>query len=129
MANPFCIEIFSQSGDPQGIRIIHKKGWSGIGVAFPRESIFEVIKGEDAQYPGVYILVSELADETIYIGEADPISTRLKQHLQKDWSWGVFFTAHREIGKTEVKFLESELYRIAKDIPAFLSAEARSAVI
>lgn len=30
------------------------------------------------------MLVGDLAEETIYIGEADPVSDRLKQHKQKD---------------------------------------------
>jgi hypothetical protein len=115
MSNPFTIEIFSTSGDPQGIRIIQKSNWSGVGVVFPRESISDVIKEEHAKRPGVYILVGDLAEETVYIGEADPVSTRLKQHLQKDWSWGVFFVDSHGLGKTEVQFLESELVRIAQE--------------
>lgn len=115
MANPFTIEIFSTTGDPQGIRIIQKSNWSGVGVVFPRESIVEVIKEDHAKRPGVYILVGDLAEETVYIGEADPVATRLKQHLQKDWSWGVFFVDSHGLGKTEVQFLESELVRIAQE--------------
>ena len=116
MSNPFTIQIFSTTGDPQGIRIIQKTNWSGVGVVFPRDSIAEVIKEEYAQRPGVYILVGDLAEETVYIGEADPVAVRLKQHLQKDWSWGVFFVDSHGIGKTEVQFLESELVRIAKEV-------------
>lgn len=115
MANPFTIEIFSTTGDPQGVRIIQKSNWSGVGVVFPRESIAEVIKEDHAKRPGVYILVGDLAEETVYIGEADPVATRLKQHLQKDWSWGVFFVDSHGLGKTEVQFLESELVRIAQE--------------
>jgi hypothetical protein len=115
MSNPFTIQIFSTNGDPQGIRIIQKTNWSGVGVVFPRDSIAEVIKEEYAQRPGVYILVGDLAEETVYIGEADPVAVRLKQHLQKDWSWGAFFVDSHGIGKTEVQFLESELVRIAKE--------------
>lgn len=115
MANPFTIEIFSTTGDPQGVRIIQKSNWSGVGVVFPRESIAEVIKEDHAKRPGVYILVGDLAEETVYIGEADPVATRLKQHLQKDWTWGVFFVDSHGLGKTEVQFLESELVRIAQE--------------
>ncbi len=113
MKNPFTIEIFSTTGDPQGVRIIQKSNWSGVGVVFPRESVAEAIKEDHAKRPGVYILVGDLAEETVYIGEADPVSVRLKQHLQKDWSWGVFFVDSHGLGKTEVQFLEAELVRIA----------------
>jgi hypothetical protein len=115
MANPFTIEIFSTSGDPEGIRIITKTNWSGVGVVFPRELTNEAIKEEYAKRPGVYVLVGDLAEETVYIGEADPVAIRLKQHLTKDWSWGVFFADSHGLGKTEVQFLESELVRIAQE--------------
>jgi hypothetical protein len=115
MTNPFTIQIFSTTGEPKGIRIIEKTNWSGIGVAFPREQLSEVITEEHANRPGVYILVGDAAEETIYIGEADPIGIRLKQHLQKNWSWGVFFVDSHGLGKTEIKFLESELVRIASE--------------
>lgn len=39
----------------------------------------------------------------------------MKQHKQKDWSWGVFFTDSHSLGKTEIQFLESELVRIANE--------------
>ncbi len=114
MPNPFTIHVFSTTGDPEGIRIISKTNWSGVGVAFPRSMVDEVIKEEYASQPGTYILVGDLAEETIYIGEADPVSVRLKQHLQKEWwTWGVFFTDSHGLGKTEVQFLESEMVRIA----------------
>lgn len=114
MSNPFTIEIFSTSGDPQGIRIIQKTNWSGVGVAFPREMLNDVIKEEHAKRPGVYILVGDLAEETIYVGEADPVSVRLKQHEQKDWQWGVFFVDSHSLGKTEIQYLEAELVSIAQ---------------
>lgn len=115
MPNPFTIHIFSTTGDPGGVRIVQKTNWSGVGVVFPRELVNEVVKEETAGGPGVYILVGDLAEETIYIGEADPVSVRLKQHLQKDWSWGVFFVDSHGLGKTEIQFLESELVRIAQE--------------
>lgn len=115
MAQPFSVTIFSTSGDPEGIRIIEKSNWSGIGVCFPRSGLNDVLKEEYSNRPGVYVLVGDAAEETIYIGEADPISARLKQHIGKEWSWGVFFADTKALGKTEVQYLESELVRIAKD--------------
>jgi hypothetical protein len=115
VANPFTIEIFSTSGDPAGIRIITKTNWSGVGVVFPRELMNEAIKEDYAKRPGVYLLVGDLAEETVYVGEADPIAVRLKQHATRDWSWGVFFVDSHSLGKTEIQFLESELVRIAQE--------------
>jgi hypothetical protein len=115
MANPFTIDIFATSGDPQGVRIIQKTNWSGVGIVFPRELLSEVIKDVYADRPGVYVLVGDLAEETVYIGEADPVAVRLKQQLNKQWSWGVFFADSHGLGKTEVQYLESELVRIAQE--------------
>lgn len=115
MPNPFTIEIFATSGDPQGIRIIQKTNWSGVAIVFPKELTNEVIKEDYADTPGVYVLVGDLAEETVYIGEADPVAVRLKQHLNKDWSWGVFFADSHGLGKTEIQYLESELVRIASE--------------
>lgn len=61
MPNPFTIHIFSTTGDPEGIREITKTNWSGVGVAFPREMVKEVVKEDQAKSPGVYILVGDLA--------------------------------------------------------------------
>ena len=87
------------------------------GLALPSHSLppNEVIKEDFADTPGVYVLVGDLAEETVYIGEADPVSVRLKQHLSKDWSWGVFFADSHGLGKTEIQYLESELVRIAQE--------------
>lgn len=50
-------------GDPQGIRIIQKTNWSGVGVAFPRELLSEVIQEEHAKRLGVYMLIGDLAEK------------------------------------------------------------------
>ena len=66
---------------------------------------------------GIYILVGNAAEETIYIGEADPVGDRLKNHVSKKegWVWGVyFFDRNHKIGKTEVQYLESALVALAK---------------
>lgn len=57
------------------------------------------------------------AEETIYIGEADPVGERLKNHAsnKEGWAWGVYFVdKNHKIGKTEVQYLEYELIQIAK---------------
>ena len=120
MPAPFTIQLFATTGDPAGVRIVEKSNWSGVGVAFPRTSLADVALEEHAARPGIYILVGDAAEETIYIGEADPVGTRLKQHLQRDWSWGVFFVDSRGLGKTEIQYLESELIRLAREYKASL---------
>ena len=119
MPAPFEIKIFSVTGDPDGIRVISKTNWSGIGIAFPREA-FSQLKEHDflRDYlvrAGVYMLIGDLAEQTIYVGEADPIHDRMKQHVMRsDWQWALFFVdALHGLGKTEVQFLEAELLKLA----------------
>ena len=121
MPTPFAIEIFSVTGDPEGIRVISKTNWSGIGVVFPRDQLSE-LKQHDfivdyLKRAGVYILVGDLAEQAIYVGEADPVMDRLKQHqCRSDWQWAVFFLdALHGLGKTEVQFLESALVNLAHE--------------
>jgi hypothetical protein len=38
MANdPFTIRIFEPDGDPEGIKIIDRMNWTGMGISFPLE--------------------------------------------------------------------------------------------
>jgi hypothetical protein len=114
---PFSITLFATTGDPEGIRHVDKSNWSGYGVVFTRE-LFHLLKQEPGfSQAGIYILVGNAAEETIYIGEADPLGDRLKNHVsnKEGWVWGVyFFDRNHKIGKTEVQYLESALVALAK---------------
>ena len=35
MPDPFTIRIFVPNGDPEGVRIIDRMNWTGVGIAFP----------------------------------------------------------------------------------------------
>ncbi len=117
MNKPFAITLFAPEGDPQGIRHVDKSNWSGFGVVFTK-ALFGQLKHEPGyDRPGLYILVGNAAEETLYIGEADPLGERLKNHVAKKegWAWGVyFFDTNHKIGKTEVQYLEAELVARAK---------------
>ncbi|MGX9717096.1 GIY-YIG nuclease family protein [Janthinobacterium lividum] len=114
---PFSITLFATTGNPEGIRHLDKSNWSGYGVVFNRE-LFHLLKQEPGfAQAGIYILVGNAAEETIYIGEADPVGDRLKNHVsnKEGWVWGVyFFDRNHKIGKTEVQYLESALVTLAK---------------
>src|SRR5690606_23525308 len=36
MADPFTIRIFVPDGDPEGVRLIDRMNWTGLGIVFPR---------------------------------------------------------------------------------------------
>lgn len=116
MEVPFSITIFSTTGDPQGIRHVDKSNWSGFGVVFQRDQLGVLKADPSFDQAGIYILVGNAAEETIYVGEADPVGDRLKSHAsnKEGWVWGVYFVdKNHKIGKTEVQYLESELVALA----------------
>jgi predicted GIY-YIG superfamily endonuclease len=71
--------------------------------------------------PGVYCLkgdpTDDAFDEKIYIGEAENIRNRLKQHLSdsnKDFKELIFFVSKDELlTKTQIRYLESRLVQMA----------------
>jgi predicted GIY-YIG superfamily endonuclease len=71
--------------------------------------------------PGIYCLkgdpTDEAFDEKIYIGEAENIRARLKQHLSdpnKDFKELIFFISKDELlTKTQIKYIESRMVQLA----------------
>ena len=114
---PFSITLFATTGDPEGVRHVDKSNWSGYGVVFPKAAVNALKSEPGSSQAGIYILVGNAAEETIYIGEADPVGERLKNHVanKEGWVWGVyFFDRNHKIGKTEAQYLESALVALAK---------------
>lgn len=117
---PFSIRIFVPDGDPDGLRLIEKSNWTGVGVVFKRTNYKQVVSRPEFNRTGVYVLTGysqESALPTVYIGEGDPVKDRLNQHYSnKDfWDWAVFFvTKDSSLNKAHVKHLESRLLQLAK---------------
>lgn len=123
MANdPFTIRIFVPDGDPEGVRIIDRMNWTGLGIVFPREKWPATRQRTEFSRAGVYILVGykEEGDElpTIYIGEGDVIRNRIESHFQSKefWSRAIVFTAsNNSLNKAHVKWLEYALVNRASE--------------
>src|SRR5260370_1281715 len=65
MANdPFTIRIFVLDGDPEGVRLIDRMNWTGLGIVFPRQKWPTTKQRAEFSRAGVYILVG-------YPGEGD----------------------------------------------------------
>jgi hypothetical protein len=118
---PFFIRVLVPTGDPDGLRIVEKSNWPGVGVVFNRTNYKEVVRRGEFDKTGVYILVGTSEDSilpTIYVGEGDPVKNRLNQHYAKKdfWDWAVFFVAKDDsLNKAHVQHLESELLRLASE--------------
>src|ERR1017187_1005175 len=103
MTDPFTIRIFVPDGDPEGLRIIDRMNWTGLGIVFPRTDWPKIKQRSEFAKPGVYILIGYVSDDdlpTIYIGQADVVRARLESHVQnKDfWSKAVVFVSSTSSG-------------------------------
>jgi hypothetical protein len=99
VGDPYTIRIFVPDGDPEGLRIIDRMNWTGLGIVFPRERWAKVKYRQDFSKPGVYILIGYVSEDddlpTLYIGQGDVVRARLESHVQnKDfWSKAVVFVS------------------------------------
>lgn len=121
MANPrpFNIRIFVAEGLPDGLRLVEKSSWVGLGVICPRGRYPAVKKRSEFSGSGVYILWGrddEVELPVLYIGEAETVRTRLDSHYaNKDfWQQAVIFTTRGDpLNKAEVQYLEARLVELA----------------
>ncbi len=121
MGKPFTIRIFVPDGDPEGVRIIDRMNWTGLGITFPREKWPEIKKRQEFGKTGVYILVGYQEDDdlpTLYIGQGDVIGSRIEAHFQnKDfWNWALVFVSTNEgLNRAHITWLEYALVKRALD--------------
>ncbi len=115
------LTVFMIDGTEYGPRIAEIGNWVGKGFYSPRAAINKVMTRPEFSKPGVYFLKSvpksDYFSERIYIGEAENIGTRLKQHLSdpnKDFEELVFFISNDHLlTKTQIKYLESRIVQLA----------------
>jgi hypothetical protein len=120
MATPFTIRIFVPDGDPEGVRIIDRMNWTGLGIFIPREKWPETRRRDEFGRPGVYILVGYEGDTdrpTIYVGQADDLRERLDQHAKAKEFWDfaiTFLSTNNSLNRAHILWLEYALYAKAK---------------
>lgn len=123
MARGKKLTIFMLDGTEYGPRIAEIGNWVGKAFYSPRTMISQVINRPEFDNPGIYCLKSnsesESYQEKIYIGEAENVKMRIKQHLQnskKDFVELIFFISKDDLlTKTQIKYLESRLVQLAID--------------
>lgn len=116
MPDPFTIRIFVPNGDPEGVRLIDRMNWTGVGLAFPRTQWPDIRQRAEFVRTGVYILDGHVDEDsglpTIYIGQADGVRGRIDAHFQnKDfWDRGiVFVSTSGGLNRAHVTWLEYAL--------------------
>jgi hypothetical protein len=124
MSHGRSIRIYLADGSASGIRHAEVVNWTGQALVCPRARVPELADWEEAQRPGVYMLVGDDPDGVrplMYIGEAEHVLDRLRQHASdrgKDfWDQVVLFTSKdANLTKSHVKYLESRLVELAREI-------------
>lgn len=115
------LTVYMIDGTEYGPRLSEIGNWVGKAIYSPRSSINKIMPRPEFDNPGIYCLKGDPTDEAfaekIYIGEAENIKTRIKQHLSdpnKDFNEIVFFISKDELlTKTQIRYLESRLIQLA----------------
>lgn len=108
-------------GTAYGPRLSEIGNWVGKAIYAPRAAVNKIMNRTEFDNPGIYCLkgdpTDDAFDEKIYIGEAENIKSRLKQHLSdpnKDFKELIFFVSKDELlTKTQIRYLESRLVQLA----------------
>lgn len=117
------LTVFMIDGSENGPRTIEIGNWSGKAIYSPRAKLIDLLKRNEFDKPGVYILkfdpLESNYNERLYIGEAEKVGVRLKQHINnpdKDFKECIVFISKDELlTKSHIKYLESRLVNIANE--------------
>lgn len=124
MAYGKSVTLFLVNAKADSIVIATLLNWNATAVRIPRIEVSDCMRDELLQ-PGIYFLIctdQDTGEKSVYIGEADNVHTRLKQHIQdynseKEkfyWHQAICFTAP-SLNKTLIRYLEKRSVEIAKD--------------
>lgn len=117
------IQMFIFDGNPNGRIMCELSNWNGRVYKISRNELSEFSKREDSENTGIYFLFgkNEIKD-TVYIGEAEKILTRLKQHLKDEAYWNdciAIISKDNLLNKAHVKYLENKFYVLAEEANRF----------
>jgi hypothetical protein len=119
------IKLFLPRGEAKSLRTAEISNWSGKAVAAPRTELDDLLAREELGKPGVYILIGSdplTNAPQAYIGEAEVIRERLKQHKTKEfWVSAIIFVSKDEnLTKAHVRYLEGRLLSEAAAVNRFM---------
>ena len=125
------IKLFLPRGDAKSLRTAEISNWTGKAVAAPRTELDELLAREELDKAGVYILIGSdplTNAPRAYIGEAEVIRERLRQHRSKEfWVSAIVFVSKDEnLTKAHVRYLESRLLAEAAKVNKFTLEQNQS---
>ena len=120
MAFNKTIQMCIFDGNPNGRIMCELSNWNGRVYKISRNELQEFSERDDAENTGVYFLLGKDDNnlDTVYIGEAEKMLTRLKQHLKDTEYWSdciVVVSKDDLLNKAHVKYLENSFYNLAKE--------------
>lgn len=124
MAFDKTLNMLIFDGDPNGMIMCELSNWNGRVYKVSRKKLNDFYARKDSSNTGVYFLLGK-DDEfknTIYIGEAEEIKRRLKQHIDDENYWSecvAVITKDNYLNKAHVKYLENKFYNIAKEVDRY----------
>ncbi len=117
------IELFLVNGTADSLITAELSNWNGKAIKIPRTEVSGCNR-DDINGAGVYFLFCKEDDgaDSVYIGEAENVLERLKQHLRdyqsgKEsyyWNAAVAFVG-RDLNKALIRYLEDRLVKIARE--------------
>jgi uncharacterized protein DUF4357 len=119
------IKLFLPRGDAKSLRTAEISNWTGKAIAAPRTELDQLLDREELDKAGVYILIGsdpQTNRPRAYIGEAEIIRDRLKQHKTKEfWVSAIVFVSKDEnLTKAHVRYLEGRLLDEATRVNRFV---------
>lgn len=114
------IQMCIFDGNPNGRILCELSNWNGRVYKISRNDLNEFSNRDDSNHTGVYFLFGKDDDnnDTVYIGEAERMLVRLKQHLKDENYWNdciVVISKDNILNKAHVKFLENKFYVLANE--------------
>ncbi|MGE4285097.1 MAG: GIY-YIG nuclease family protein [Phycisphaerae bacterium] len=115
------IKLFLTEGKPNGLTIAELQQWTGIALACPRSEVQKLTQRSEATKPGVYILTGQDEESQFpvaYIGEAENIASRIKEHHRTldFWDRICFFTQKDDnLTKGHIRYLEARMIQVAQE--------------
>src|SRR2546426_6874793 len=118
------IKLFLPDGDAKGLRTAEISNWTGKALAAPRTELDRLVAREECEKAGVYVLTGSDPATNVphaYIGEAEVIRDRLRQHKGKEfWVSAIVFVSKDEnLTKAHMRYLESRLLSEAGQVGRF----------
>lgn len=113
------IKLYIAGENQKFLKSAELSNWSGKAFMGERKNIPIIQKMGELSSPGIYFLLNKVESRiTLYVGEADEVNSRLRNHISdKDWwdTFVCFISKDGNLTKAHVRYLEKRFYQIAKE--------------